>query len=34
MSAIALANYLAACGIEYAFLGQKLGGRPDDTSCY
>ena len=30
----ALANRLAACGIEYAFLGQELGGRPDDASCY
>ncbi len=29
-----LANHLAACGIEYAFLGQELGGRPDDASCY
>ena len=30
----ALANRLAACGIEYAFLGRELGGRPDDASCY
>ena len=30
----ALANRLAACGIEYAFLGRELGGHPDDASCY
>lgn len=30
----ALANRLAANGIEYAFLGRELGGRPDDASCY
>ncbi len=30
----ALANRLVACGIKYAFLGQELGGRPDDASCY
>ena len=29
-----LAYSLAACGIEYAFFGQELGGRPDDASCY
>ena len=30
----ALTNRLAADGIEYAFLGKELGGRPDDASCY
>ncbi len=30
----ALAKRLAACGVEYAFLGSELGGRPDDASCY
>ena len=29
-----LAYSLAACGIEYAFFGLELGGRPDDASCY
>ncbi len=29
-----LVNSLATCGIEYAFCGRKLGGRPDDASCY
>ena len=29
-----LAYSLAACKIEYAFLGLELGGRPDDASCY
>jgi len=29
-----LANRLAANGVEYAFLGQELGGRPDNASCY
>ena len=30
----ALARNLAACGIEYVFLGLELGGRSDDPSCY
>ena len=29
-----LAYSLAACKIEYAFLGRELGGRPRDASCY
>ncbi len=29
-----LAKSLVACGIAYAFLGQELGGRPNDASCY
>ena len=30
----ALEGSLEAVGIEYAFLGRALGGRPDDPSCY
>lgn len=30
----ALAANLQAAGIEYIFLGGRLGGRPNDSSCY
>jgi uncharacterized protein (DUF488 family) len=30
----ALAETLAAAGIEYQFAGDQLGGRPQDPSCY
>ena len=29
-----LAKALAKAGIDYQFLGQALGGRPDDPTCY
>lgn len=29
-----LENLLCASGIRYLFLGESLGGRPDDPSCY
>ncbi|HAJ38661.1 MAG TPA: hypothetical protein DCL15_23590, partial [Chloroflexi bacterium] len=30
----ALAKALAEHGIRYVYLGDKLGGRPDDPTCY
>ena len=30
----ALADALGARGVEYAWLGRELGGRPDDPACY
>ncbi len=30
----ALAKALAAQGIRYVFVGDSLGGRPDDPACY
>ena len=30
----ALAKTLAAHGIRYVYVGDKLGGRPDDPACY
>jgi len=30
----ALAKALAAQGIRYVFVGDSLGGRPDDSACY
>ena len=30
----ALAQLLAAAGIDYVFLGRQLGGRPDDRAFY
>jgi uncharacterized protein (DUF488 family) len=29
-----LSSHLQEGGIEYVFLGDQLGGRPDDPSCY
>jgi uncharacterized protein (DUF488 family) len=29
-----LESHLAAAGIEYVFMGDTLGGMPDDPSCY
>jgi uncharacterized protein (DUF488 family) len=29
-----LSSHLQERGIEYVFLGEQLGGRPDDPSCY
>src|SRR3954454_7052667 len=30
----ALASELKKCGLEYVFLGQELGARSDDPTCY
>jgi len=30
----ALRPALARCGIKYVFMGDSLGGKPDDPSCY
>jgi uncharacterized protein (DUF488 family) len=30
----ALAQHLAAAGVRYIFMGDTLGGRPDDSVCY
>lgn len=30
----ALRQHLAACDIAYLFLGEELGGRPDNPACY
>lgn len=29
-----LATILSRCGIQYEFMGNSLGGRPDDSNCY
>ena len=30
----ALENALRAAGVRYVFMGESLGGRPDDPDCY
>ena len=30
----ALSRVLAGSGISYVFMGESLGGRPDDRDCY
>jgi uncharacterized protein (DUF488 family) len=33
-SKAALAQHLEAAGIRYVFMGDTLGGQPDDATCY
>ncbi|MHB8598168.1 MAG: DUF488 family protein [Ktedonobacteraceae bacterium] len=33
-SQVALEKRLKQHGIKYMFMGDSLGGRPDDSSCY